>query len=198
MINTVQPLIYIFPHEDCFHPSYLSKFQFNVIYISPENGISRHAVSFGGLPWSLFCTFLIHYTLTVLYYFSFYMQHSSLNHHNLRTEPKHIVFLSKLLLLFQFCHICRSEIKPTVTATQNGTEVVIKTACNNPSCGKDNTWNSQPLLPGTRTAAGNFLLCMATLFAGGSFTKVAQIFQHMGLSCISLNTFFTHQRVSST
>ena len=108
------------------------------------------------------------------------------------------MFLSKLLLLFQFCHICRSEIKPTVTATQNGTEVVIKTACNNPSCGKDNIWNSQPLLPGTRTAAGNFLLCMATLFAGGSFTKVAQIFQHMGLSCISLNTFFTHQQVSST
>lgn len=37
-------------------------------------------------------------------------------------------------------------------------------------------------------------LKMATLFSGGSFTKVAQIFQHMDLSCVSLNTFFTHQR----
>lgn len=135
-------------------------------------------------------------TLPVLFFWSFVYSIPLSNHNNLRTEPKHIVFLSKLLLLFQFCHICRSDMKPTVTATQNGTEVVIKTACNKPSCGKDNTWNSQPLVPGTRTAAGNFLLCMATLFAGGSFTKVKQIFQHMGLSCISLNTFFTHQRVS--
>lgn len=135
-------------------------------------------------------------TLPVLFFWSFVYSIPLSNHNNLRTEPKHIVFLSKLLLLFQFCHICRSDMKPTVTATQNGTEVVIKTACNNPNCGKDNTWNSQPLVPGTRTAAGNFLLCMATLFAGGSFTKVKQIFQHMGLSCISLNTFFTHQRVS--
>ena len=167
-----------------------------MIYIASENEISRH-VPFGGLPWSLFFIFLIH--IPWLYKFIFFSFTCSIplhNHHNLRTEPKHIVFLSKLLLLFQFCHICRSEIKPTVTATQNGTEVVIKTACNNPSCGKDHTWNSQPLLPRTRIAAGNFLLCMATLFAGGSFTKVAQIFQHMGLSCISLNTFFTHQRVS--
>ena len=180
------------------HPTSLGKFWFNVIEIASGKGISRHVVPFGGLPCSLFCTFLIYIHWFHFIIFLFFCSIPLSNHHNLRTEPKHIVFLSKLLLLFQFCHICRSDIQPTMTATQNGTEVVIKTACNNPSCGKDYTWNSQPLLPGTRTAAGNFLLCMATLFAGGSFTKVAQIFQHMGLSCISLNTFFTHQRVSST
>ena len=115
-------------------------------------------------------------------------------HNNIRTEPKHIVFLSKRLL-FQFSH---TGSKPEVTATQNGTEVVIKTACVNPGCRKDFIRRSQPIMPGTKTAAGNFLVCMATLFSGGSFTKVKQIFRHMGLSCISLNTFFNHQRVSCT
>ena len=43
--------------------------------------------------------------------------------------------------------------------------------------------------------AGNFLLCFAILVAGGSATKVFQIFSHMGLSCVSLKTFFLHQKV---
>lgn len=93
----------------------------------------------------------------------------------MRAEPKHSVFLSKLLLLFQLCHFCRTENKPKVTATENGTEVVIKAECTNPSCRKEFTWHSQPIMPGTKTAAGNFLLCMATLFSGGSFSRVAQI-----------------------
>lgn len=37
---------------------------------------------------------------------------------------------------------------------------------------------------------------MATLFSGGSFTKMKTIFQHMGLACVSLNTFFKHQQVT--
>ena len=40
-------------------------------------------------------------------------------------------------------------------------------------------------MPGTKILAGNFLISMAVLFAGGSFTKVRQIFLHMGLACIS-------------
>ncbi|XP_015765439.1 PREDICTED: uncharacterized protein LOC107344300 [Acropora digitifera] len=39
-----------------------------------------------------------------------------------------------------------------------------------------------------------FLLCMAILLAGGSASKVFQIFAHMGLGCVSLNTFFKCQR----
>ena len=116
---------------------------------------------------------------------------------NIRTEPKHMVFLSKLLLLFQFCHFCQTGSKPEVTATQNGTEVELKTACLNPGCRKEFIWHSQPIASGTKTAPGNFILCMATLYSGGSFTKEVQIFQQMGLSCISLNTFFTHQRVTN-
>ena len=116
---------------------------------------------------------------------------------NIRTEPKHMVFLSKLLLLFQFCHFCQTGSKPEVTATQNGTEVELKTECLNPGCRTEFIWHSQPIASGTKTAPGNFILCMATLFSGGSFTKEVQIFQQMGLSCISLNTFFTHQRVTN-
>jgi hypothetical protein len=68
--------------------------------------------------------------------------------------------------------------------------------CKNPKCPKkENTWHSQPTIPGWNVPAGNFLLCMAVLVAGGSATKVFQIFSHMGLGCFSLNTFFKHQRV---
>ncbi|XP_073231855.1 uncharacterized protein [Porites lutea] len=116
------------------------------------------------------------------------------SNNDIRTEPKHIVFLSKLLLLFQFCHFCRTGNKPDVTATQSGTAVTIRTTCSNPGCRKEFTWTSQPLMSGTKLTAGNFLICMATLFAGGSFTKMKTIFQHKGLACVSLNTFFKHQR----
>jgi len=106
------------------------------------------------------------------------------------------VFLSKLLLLFQFCHVCGTGSKPEITAEETGTGVVIKTVCNNSNCRKEFTWTSQPLMPDTKMLAGNFLISMAVLFAGGSFTKVRQIFLHMGLACTSLSIFFRHQRVS--
>ena len=120
----------------------------------------------------------------------------SSSYNDIRTEPKYIVFLSKLLLLFQFCHVCRTGTKPEITAEQTGTGIVIKTACTNSSCRKEFIWSSQPFMPGTKILAGNFLISMAVLFAGGSFTKVRQIFLHMGLACTSLSTFFRHQRVS--
>lgn len=115
---------------------------------------------------------------------------------DLRTEPKFIVFLSKLLLLFQFCHVCKDD-NPLVEVTNVGTEVVVTTTCKNEKCPKkENIWRSQPTIPGHEVSAGNFLLCMAILFAGGSASKVFRIFLHVGLCCISLNTFFKHQRVN--
>lgn len=115
---------------------------------------------------------------------------------NLRNEPKHIVFLTQLLMLFRFCHSCKAE-KPEVTATEVGSMAVVKTICNNPTCSnKETVWKSQPLMPGTKISAGNFLLCFAILIAGGSASKTLQIFKHMKLSCISLSTFFKQQRVS--
>ena len=114
---------------------------------------------------------------------------------NLRTEPKHIVFLSQLLVLFKFCHVCKAD-NPLIEAGGIGTEAVIKATCSNPACSKEKTWYSQPLIPGTRMPAGNFLLCLSILLVGGSATKVFQMFSHMGLGHVSLNTFFKCQRVS--
>ncbi|XP_015751817.1 PREDICTED: uncharacterized protein LOC107331715 isoform X2 [Acropora digitifera] len=112
---------------------------------------------------------------------------------NIRSEPKHIVFLSQLLLLFKFCHICKAD-NPTVETREIGTEAVVKTSCNNPECMKQSTWYSQPLIPGSHIPAGNFLLCLCILLTGGSATKVLQMFKHMGLGCLSLGTFFKYQR----
>ena len=115
---------------------------------------------------------------------------------DLRTEEKHIVFLSKLLLLFQFCHSRKTE-NPLVETRAVGTMVSVRTTCQNPRCtNKETVWNSQPTMPGTKIPAGNFLLCFAILLAGGSASKVFSIFAHMGLACVSLATYFEHQRVS--
>ena len=113
---------------------------------------------------------------------------------NLRKEPKFIVFLAQILLLFKFCNVCKSE-KPVVEASNSGTMLVVKSYCINSMCMHEETWRSQPKMPGTRLAAGNFLLSMATLLAGGSFSKVLQICKHMGLCSVSLVTFFKHQKV---
>lgn len=107
------------------------------------------------------------------------------------------MFLSQLLLLFNFCHCCKAD-NPLVEAKGVGTEAVVTTTCNNPKCPQKTTiWHSQPRMPGRKTPAGNFLLCMAVLLGGGSYTKLRQIFLHMGLGCISHNTYFHYQRVST-
>ena len=111
---------------------------------------------------------------------------------NLKTQPKFIVFLSQLLLLFKFCHFCKAE-NPLVETRQVGTMAVVTSTCTNEKCSKkDVIWKSQPNIPGTKIPAGNFLLCMAILL---SASKVLQLFKHMGVACFSLNTFFRHQRV---
>lgn len=114
---------------------------------------------------------------------------------NIRSEPKHIVFLSQLLLLFQFCRSCKTD-NPAVEITESGTNVKIKTSCQNVDCKKESTWHSHPFLPGTSIHAGNFLLPLAVVLSGGSAAKVVRILAHMGVGCISLRTFFRHQRVS--
>lgn len=89
---------------------------------------------------------------------------------NLRT-----VFISQLLLLFQCCHVCKTD-NPELEAKQVGTEGIITTSCSNPKCPKwINIWHSQPSMPNSQIPAGNFLLCMAVLLAGGSATKVFQV-----------------------
>ena len=115
---------------------------------------------------------------------------------NIRTEPKFIVFYTQLLLLFRFCPGCKSD-NPLVEVKKNGTMAEVHVSCANPFCHtKSSTWSSQPFMPGTKIPAGNFLLSFAILLAGTSATKVLRVFQFMGLACISLRTFFRHQKVS--
>ena len=79
---------------------------------------------------------------------------------------------------------------------ENGTMAEVTTTCANPKSGKTVRWFSQPYMTGTMIPAGNFLLSFGILVAGTSATKVLRVLKHMGLKCISLSTYFMHQRVS--
>ena len=114
-----------------------------------------------------------------------------------RDAPKHIVFLSQLLLLFKICILCKAD-NPLIITRQKGSMVVVKATCSNLSCGHENIWSSQPYWKNTKIPSGNLLLSMAILFAGSSISKVSTIFKHMGLGCMSLSTFFKIQRVCTT
>ena len=114
-------------------------------------------------------------------------------------QSQNSLFLSQLLLLFQFCHSCKAD-NPLVETKAVGSNGIVMTKCNNLKCTQRIwTWHTQPLMPGRKRArAGNFLMCMSTLLGGGSFTKVRQICLNMGLGCISHSTYFHYQRVSTT
>lgn len=115
---------------------------------------------------------------------------------NIRTQPKYMVFLTHLLLLFKFCPFCKED-NPLVETKEVGTAAVVTSMCTNPKCSKEFVWHSQPKIPWTRIYAGNFLLCFSILLSGASPSKTLQIFRHMGLACVSLKTYFAHQRVST-
>ena len=86
----------------------------------------------------------------------------------MRTEPKFIVFLSQLLLLFKTCPKCNSG-KPFVETTVIGTMVKVKTQCFNPHCSSPvNTWRSQSNMMGTKMAAMNFLLFFFSVLVSGA------------------------------
>lgn len=157
-----------------------------------KSGIKIPGLSIWKRPWSI----NTRYNVKLSWPFFSFCYRISAQGTNIRTEPKHIVFLSQLLLLFGFCHSCKAD-NPQVDVHEVGTQVVVTTTCSNPKCQKPKgTWQSQPFLPGSKLPAGNFLLCLAILLAGGSASKVFRIFSHMGLGCLSMNTFFRYQRVS--
>ena len=115
-----------------------------------------------------FCIVLENVRLTAWVQISFFFSHKCFDSHyrtgqsgNLRTEPKFIVFLSKLLLLFYICPACKSE-KPFVEISTLGSMVEVTMQCHNPDCPSPrNTWQSQPQMRGTRMPVGNFLLCFS-------------------------------------
>ena len=118
-----------------------------------------------------------------------------LNDSSLGSEAKFIVFFTQLLKLFKFCHVCKFD-NPLVEVQENGTIAEVTTTCANPKCGKTTKWFSQPYMTGTMIPTGNFLLSFPILVGVTSDTKVLRVFRHMGLKCISLSTYFKHERVS--
>ena len=100
------------------------------------------------------------------------------------------MFLSKLLLLFQHCHICFSA-NPALSVTQTGTMMTIQSSCSR--CSDTFIWQSQPYLLG-KFPAGNLLLSFAILCAGASVNKVLLVFRHMGMLIYSEPTYYYHQR----
>ena len=105
---------------------------------------------------------------------------------NLRTEPKFMVFLLQLLLLFQFCRLCKAD-NPLVEKKVVGSNGIVSTKCNNPKCTqKIKMWHTQPLMPERKKAcAGNFLMCMATLLGGGSHKSTADMLAHGSWMCLT-------------
>ena len=97
---------------------------------------------------------------------------------NLHKEPKFIVFISQLLLLFKFCHFCKTDCH-LVETTVDGGALIIESNCGNPTCAnKRSIWRSQPLMPGSKINAGDFLQSFSILVSGGSPAKVIPMFEH--------------------
>lgn len=109
---------------------------------------------------------------------------------DIREQPKVIVFLSHLLMLFQYCHLCLGP-KPKVKINQSGTFISITTECGR--CKKEYTWDSQPKLLG-KFPAGNLLLSFAVLCAGASIRKILLVFKHMNLLAYYEASYYYHQR----
>ena len=90
-----------------------------------------------------------HILITSLHYYTqlytFYSLRLSHKGKNKREEPKGIVFLSQLLLLFQHCHRCFYS-KPNVSVTRSGTTLILESKCK--VCNETMTWKSQPHLLG--------------------------------------------------
>ena len=127
--------------------------------------------------------------VTFIYLSCFHFSRLEWTGKNPREEPKGIVFLSKLLLLFQQCHLCFSA-NPALSVTQTGTMMTIQSSCSR--CSGTFIWQSQPYLL-VKFPAGNLLLSFAILCAGASVNKVLLVFRYMGMLIYSQPTYYYHQ-----
>ena len=102
---------------------------------------------------------------------------------------KFLVFENCLLQLFQHYSNC---LAPTVPQVQKviGTMVVIEAKCSN---GHRRIWQSQSC-HGT-LPWGNMLCAAGTLFTGSNPARVFSFFKHIGMSYISLRTYYYLQKL---
>ncbi|CAB4005255.1 Hypothetical predicted protein [Paramuricea clavata] len=63
-------------------------------------------------------------------------------------------------------YYCSGFANPLIETREVGAKAVVTIVFSNPKCPKKlTTWHSQPMMPGTKIADGNFLLCMTVLLA---------------------------------
>ena len=99
-------------------------------------------------------------------------------------EPKFVIFYKMVVEIFQLYN-------PSVEVCEIGTMASVTQICNH--CGRIYKWKSQPSMFG-RHPAGNVMLSFGILTSGAKIRQVLLMFKHMGLSVISLRTYFYHQK----
>lgn len=104
---------------------------------------------------------------------------------------KFIVCRSQLMSLFTICPACSGKTQGNVEK-QEGTFLKVKQVC--AACGYQRFWQNQPMLHRNMPAC-NLLLSGAIHFSGCMATQTIRMLKLFGLQCITVNTFFRHQRL---
>ena len=110
---------------------------------------------------------------------------------DVRVEPKGIVFISKLLLLFRFCHLSFFP-NPVVSMRQTGTMVTIEAKCCN--CNEVFEWKSQPFILSKTTCWQPFTEFLQCCVLEVPSRKFYWSFKHMGVLAFHEPTFYYHHR----
>ncbi|XP_010793701.1 uncharacterized protein isoform X1 [Notothenia coriiceps] len=110
---------------------------------------------------------------------------------DLNAADKFIVCQTQLMSLFTICPSCCGETQGNVEQ-QEGTYIKIKQVC--AACGYERFWQNQPMLYRNMPAC-NLLLSGANHFSGCMATQTIRMLKLLGLQCISVGTFFRHQRL---
>ncbi|KAJ4942396.1 hypothetical protein JOQ06_012262 [Pogonophryne albipinna] len=110
---------------------------------------------------------------------------------DLNAADKFIVCQTQLMSLFPICPSCCGETQGNVEQ-QEGTYIKIKQVC--AACGYEHFWQNQPMLYRNMPAC-NLLLSGAIHFSGCMATQTIRMLKLLGLQCISVGTFFRHQRL---
>ncbi|KAI4805509.1 hypothetical protein KUCAC02_010119 [Chaenocephalus aceratus] len=110
---------------------------------------------------------------------------------DLNAADKFIVYQTQLMSLFTICPSCCGETQGNVEQ-QEGTYIKIKQVC--AACGYERFWQNQSMLYRNMPAC-NLLLSGAIHFSGCMATQTIRMLKLLGLQCISVGTFFRHQRL---
>ncbi|XP_074648915.1 uncharacterized protein LOC141904248 [Tubulanus polymorphus] len=101
-------------------------------------------------------------------------------------QTKFIVYQSALLILFQFCSICKGE--NLVSKSVSSTCLTVRTQCK--LCNHRTTWKSEPSIKGIPVTS--ILLSVGILLTGSLTAKVIRLFNFIKIQCLSTRTVYNH------